>query len=81
MLQRGVMTIISVSLTGVASFLPVFEWIANAEKTDGLRPEALIYLTDGDGAFPEKEPDYPTIWIYIDSRAKPPPFGQLLSIC
>jgi len=66
---------------GGTSFLPVFEWIANAEETDGLRPEALIYLTDGDGAFPKNEPDYPTIWIYIDSGAKPPPFGQLLSIC
>ena len=65
---------------GGTSFQPVFEWVAKAEEVDGLRPEALIYMTDGCGEFPEKEPPYPTIWIYVESGAKPPPFGQLLLI-
>jgi predicted metal-dependent peptidase len=31
----------------------------------------LIYLTDGYGYFPDKEPDYPVIWL-IDSEVEPP---------
>jgi len=65
---------------GGTSFEPVFEWISTAGEEEGLRPEALIYLTDGYGSFPDEEPPYPTVWIYTESGAEPPPFGQLLSM-
>jgi len=43
---------------GGTSFIPVFDEI---RKLD-LEPDALVYLTDMYGAFPDKEPEYPVIW-------------------
>lgn len=60
---------------GGTSFIPVFEEIAKL----GLQPEALVYLTDGMGSFPDKEPAYPVIWgnIYPSSKY---PFGDVVDI-
>lgn len=60
---------------GGTDFRPVFEWVAANEK----QPEALIYLTDGMGTFPEHAPDYPVIWgsIYPDSQY---PFGDVVPV-
>lgn len=57
------------------SFIPVFEAIAK----EGLTPDALVYLTDGLGRFPNKEPSYPVIWgnIYKGSKY---PFGDVIDI-
>jgi len=43
---------------GGTSFVPVFDEIAKL----GLEPDALVYLTDGMGAFPNQKPSYPVIW-------------------
>lgn len=55
---------------GGTNFDPVFKHI----EKESLNPRVLIYLTDGYGYFPDKEPDYPTIWL-IDSDVEPP-FGD-----
>ena len=59
---------------GGTSFIPVFEYI---EKND-LRPDALIYLTDLAGRFPEHEPDFPVIWGAICEGTAP--FGKVVRI-
>lgn len=62
---------------GGTSFVPVFEWIA--EK--GLKPDALVYLTDMMGTFPDEEPAYPVIWGSIsDPERYKAPFGDLVFI-
>jgi hypothetical protein len=59
---------------GGTRFTPVFEWIARA----GLRPDLLIYFTDGEGEFPEREPDYPVVWL-VKGRA-PVPWGERVQL-
>jgi predicted metal-dependent peptidase len=44
---------------GGTNFRPVFEWVDH----QGLEPELLIYFTDAEGKFPEREPPYPVIWL------------------
>lgn len=44
---------------GGTCFTPVFEW---AEQQDR-RPDALVYFTDAEGKFPNREPDFPVIWL------------------
>lgn len=59
---------------GGTDFRPVFEYVAN----QGKRVDALVYLTDGYGSFPDA-PDYPVIWGDI---AKNPnyPFGNVVEV-
>jgi predicted metal-dependent peptidase len=60
---------------GGTSFIPVFDEIDRL----GLEPEALVYLTDGMGSFPQKAPKYPVIWgnIYKGSKY---PWGDVVDI-
>lgn len=60
---------------GGTSFVPVFDEIARL----GLKPDALIYLTDGLGTFPPDAPDYHVIWgsIYEPSKY---PFGDVVQV-
>ncbi len=53
---------------GGTSFIPVFEYI----QQNDLRISALAYLTDGDGAFPDHEPEYPVLWILNNNKAEVP---------
>lgn len=55
---------------GGTDFNPVFDYI----KKENLNPRVLIYLTDGYGDFPNKEPNFPVLWL-IDSNVEPP-FGE-----
>ena len=50
---------------------------------DGLRergtvPEALVFLTDLCGTFPNEAPAYPIIWASTENRRAP--FGQVVSM-
>ncbi len=54
---------------GGTSFIPVFEHI----EEEQLRPDLLIYFTDGYGSFPKFEPNYPVIWMMTTEME--PPFG------
>jgi len=59
---------------GGTDFCPAFEWVDKQQIT----PSCLIYLTDLYGSFPEREPDYPVLWVCTtDQRA---PFGETLNL-
>lgn len=62
---------------GGTSFVPVFDWLDDA----GIVPDALVYLTDGFGAFPSAEPAYPVIWGSITPAGRVKyPFGDVVQI-
>lgn len=61
---------------GGTSFIPVFEKI----KQMGIEPDALIYLTDGDGSFPKQAPLYPVLWGDISHEPKKYPFGEVVDL-
>lgn len=57
-------------------FRPVFNWIADQD----IRPDALVYLTDGHGDFPQNKPSFDVIWGSIDKKQKDFPFGEVVDI-
>lgn len=59
---------------GGTDFRPVFTMI----EREGLKPTALIYLTDLDGRFPDTKPAYPVLWgaVNCHGRHKRIPFGE-----
>jgi len=60
---------------GGTDFRPVFERIAQ----EGWEPDALVYLTDLMGPFPEREPTYPVIWGRTEPRVAIP-FGDVVDV-
>lgn len=60
---------------GGTAFEPVFSWISD----NNVRPDALVYLTDGMGSFPKDVPQYPVIWGSIYPQSKYP-FGDVVNI-
>ena len=59
---------------GGTSFVPVFDYI----EKENIKPEALIYITDMYGTFPDHAPAYPVIWCKTtDVEA---PFGDSVKI-
>jgi predicted metal-dependent peptidase len=59
---------------GGTSFVPVFDTVREL----GVTPEALIYLTDGDGSFPKSAPSYPVLWGTIKKNNYP--WGEVIEI-
>ncbi len=59
---------------GGTRFEPVFEWIDRQERSPGL----LLYFTDAEGSFPEREPPYPVIWLV--KGKKKVPWGQRIQL-
>jgi len=49
----------SISGGGGTNFKPVFQWL----DREGIEPQTLVYFTDAEGEFPEREPNYPVIWL------------------
>lgn len=67
---------------GGTSFIPPFEWIKEQGYDD---VDALVYLTDLEGDFPEKEdePYYPVIWATINHDKEVQatvPWGEVVEI-
>ena len=58
---------------GGTDFAPVFELL----KKEETEPKCLVYLTDGQGSFPRKAPDYDVIWISTE-KSSLFPFGRVL---
>ncbi len=54
---------------GGTDFRPVFEWL----HREHVNPDLLVYFTDAEGRFPEREPDFPVVWL-VKGKA-PTPFG------
>jgi len=59
---------------GGTDFRPVFEWLDKA----GEHPDLLVYFTDAEGRFPEREPGYPVVWL-VKGRGRVP-WGQRIQL-
>ncbi len=59
---------------GGTDFRPIFEWI----EREHLNPDLLIYFTDAEGRFPEREPQFPVVWL-VKGKA-PVPFGVRIQL-
>lgn len=59
---------------GGTDFRPVFDWLGKDEA----EPDLLVYFTDAEGRFPEKEPHYPVVWL-VKGKA-PVPFGARIQL-
>lgn len=59
---------------GGTDFRPVFEWLEDQDRN----PELLVYFTDGQGHFPENEPNYPVIWLVKGKETVP--WGQRIQL-
>lgn len=57
---------------GGTDFRPVFDWV----EQNRIEPACVICLTDLLGSFPDKEPDYPVLWIKYGLGRRKAPFGQ-----
>ena len=53
---------------GGTEFSPVFDYV----RDNHIEPEALVYLTDGYASFPERQPDYPVLWVITDASIDAP---------
>ncbi len=60
---------------GGTSFIPVFEKI----EEENLEISVLVYLTDGEGSFPQSEPKYPVIWA-LNKESYVPSWGDKIII-
>jgi predicted metal-dependent peptidase len=63
---------------GGTSFVPVFDWIRDNIFKEFSGVDALIYLTDGFGRFPQKAPPYPVLWIMTANSIPEVPFGEVI---
>ncbi len=61
---------------GGTDFRPVFEEI----KGMNMVPHVVVYLTDGEGTFPEEVPPYPVLWAVKNTRKIEIPFGRYIEV-
>jgi predicted metal-dependent peptidase len=73
--ERGEPIEFNVEGLGGTDFRPVFQHIDHEQ----LNPACLIYLTDGDGCYPDEPSDYPTLWA-ITTAHRHAPWGETVSI-
>lgn len=59
---------------GGTDFCPVFAWAEGQTP----QPDALVYFTDAEGRYPEREPAYPVIWL-VKGRGQTP-WGQRIQL-
>jgi len=64
--SRGPLKEVEVHGRGGTFFHPVFEWV----EENHIRPDGLIYMTDGEATWPDKQPSYKTLWL-ISTTIKP----------
>jgi predicted metal-dependent peptidase len=62
---------------GDTSFVPVF----NEISVRCIEPAVLVYLTDGYGPYPKKQPDYPVLWVMTRNHQEPPWGRTILLDC
>ena len=61
---------------GGTDFRPVFDKIDELD----IQPDMVVYLTDAYGTFPDKEPDYATVWGVIGSGGSRVPWGTVVEV-
>lgn len=59
---------------GGTNFVPAFEWAEAQDRP----PNLLLYFTDADGEFPEREPPFPVLWLVKGKH--PVPWGQRVQL-
>lgn len=61
---------------GGTSFIPALE------KSAELSPRVCVYLTDGDGEYPEEEPSFPVVWLITSDGVNEDrvPFGSYVKM-
>ena len=65
---------------GGTSFKQPFEWVDGYVNEGHPYPDALIYMTDGYGDFPNDPPGYPCLWIVPESGSRVFPFGDMVMV-
>ena len=73
--ERGEAIEFNVEGFGGTDFRPAFEHVDREE----LCPACLIYLTDGDGVYPDEPSAYPTLWA-ITTPNRHAPWGETVNI-
>lgn len=61
---------------GGTDFRPVF----NEVDERGIYPSVLVYLTDGYGLAPDKEPPYPVLWVLTPNSQEPARWGRVIKM-
>jgi predicted metal-dependent peptidase len=61
---------------GGTCFIPPFEYV----KEHKLRPDILVYLTDGYGDAPEKAPNFPVLWVLTNDGEDPALWGKKIKL-
>ena len=56
---------------GGTDFTPVFDYIRNRR----IRPDVLVFFTDGEGKCPKDRPNYPVLWLLTETGESPVPWG------
>ena len=59
---------------GGTSFRPIFDRL----KLESIKPDLLVYFTDAAGEFPDREPEFPVLWL-VKGRAGVP-WGQRIQL-
>jgi predicted metal-dependent peptidase len=67
---------------GGTDFRPVFEWLDSEAALELPPADAVLYLTDGFGMFPAREPEVPVSWIVTPRGASAGsfPFGMVIPL-
>ena len=69
---------------GGTDFRPVFDYVDKLiEQDEFTNLRGLIYFTDGEGTYPEKQPPYETAFVFMDDTAIPrrvPPWAMKVVI-
>ena len=63
-----------VSGGGGTDFRPLFDWVEGLPSS----PDLLVYFTDAEGRFPEREPNYPVVWLVKGKSSVP--FGTRIQL-
>ncbi len=61
---------------GGTSFIPPFEYIREKK----IRPQIMIYLTDGFGPAPRKAPGFPVLWVLTHEGERPAGWGKVIRL-
>ena len=63
---------------GGTDFRPAFKWLDD----NHIVPDALVYLTDGYGSFPQHAPNYPVLWGNVTAHISEThyPFGEVVNV-
>ena len=62
---------------GGTDFRPVFRYV---DEHPGLDPALLIYFTDGRGAYPDRAPSYPVMWLLAKDGACDADWGMQVKL-